>query len=111
MAVEEGPLVVTVQFGSKSEGFHSMLRSSRSDSVSPATIRNKATWSSFNSQTPIESAVKLLPPYQSSGYAKVGAMFKTFKLVETVVVSPSSSVATAVMLRGPSPIGVKVHVG
>ncbi len=67
VAVEEGPLVVSVQFGSISEGVHSMFMSSRSDSVSPPTIRNKATWSSSKSQTPNESAVKFVPPYQSSG--------------------------------------------
>ncbi len=41
----------------------------------------------------------------------VGGMLRTDTSTEWVVVVPSSSVATAVTLTGPSNMGVKVHVG
>ena len=111
VAVDAGPRVASVQFISRSDGDHSMVMSSRSDKVSSALIRRRATWSSSKFQTPLSSVERFEPPYHNSGKARVGATFKTLSEDWTVVVSPSSSVATAVTIIGPSAIGVNVHVG
>ena len=105
------PMLAKVQFSSAIEGCHSTRTVPSSLAESAAVARSKTTSSSSKCQVPFSSGKASCPPVKSVIGEMVGGMFNTSTSLLMTVVSPSSSIATAVTLSGPSNMGVKVQVG
>ena len=103
-------MLLMVQFSSAKEGNHCTMTVPSSFFESLAVAFRTPTSSSLMCQVPFSSGCTSWPPLVKVGAEMVGGMLRTVTSLKMVVVSPSSSVATAVMLMGPSNMGVKVQV-